>query len=790
MSTLTQQLYSQSHWLADGSQTVWNFSFSGGYISREHVKAYTRGPLEDDPRVDLVLTPESFIGDFQIIIEPAVTVDHTLIIYRDTPKDLPLVDFADGANINEVSLDTVARQAVFVAAESADFLGVTTTADLAELAATAIANAGAAAASAANSLASANTAGTQAGNAAVSANASAASAVAASNSAAAAGASVTSAINTVLANMASTASSSTGTGMLGWLRAGTSAIATTLYRWLGWQSPSIFEFMTLAQIADYQAGTGSIDLTAAITAAEAARSPGESLIFPRGTGYATGSVVATKPGTWDFRGKLKKAGDGIYCTADDFTFEGNGVGEVEYTTSGTPGENRAIRALGSLSATHSISAPLAVGAMSFTDGSAAAGTLAARDWVAVIDNDVTNDILFEMHQVLSVAGSTVNLTTPVLQAFNTFTQQWIKVTPRKNVWVNRLKITSTSTGTACIGIDFNGGTVDCGITNCILDVKNGLPWNVYFGHNATIDHNVVKQQVGQKAAVSEIHGGSVSFNKFWSEDAVAGNGALLFETGVCFMDVIGNQAFGGTGGTGIFTFNYVTKCRVANNFAAGDGTTIGYDLTGARDNIFANNHGVNLAQGMRIASDTATTPDYTSIKNVVTGLHLRSCTTGVNIGAACTANTVDFEADSTVTTPYADAGSGNIITYRDQTDNTLKIVPRLKLDAALINKRVDAGWSGTLAINAALGNEFDINGVDSNVQTVPAPTNSKEGQVIVLTIRNVSGGALGAFTWNAIFKMAGSTMTLPGDNNSRSIMFRYNGTNWVEWFRSAADIPN
>lgn len=212
MSTLTQQLYSQSHWLADGTQTIWNFSFSGGYISREHVRAYTRGPLETDPRVDLVIAPEDFIGDFQISIVPAVTSGHTLIIYRDTPKDLPLVDFADGANINEVSLDTVARQAVFIAAESADFLGVTTTADLAALAATAIANAGAAAASAANALSSENTAGTQAGNAALSATNSATSATSSANSAANAAASASAAAGAVAALEAELAAVTAGNG--------------------------------------------------------------------------------------------------------------------------------------------------------------------------------------------------------------------------------------------------------------------------------------------------------------------------------------------------------------------------------------------------------------------------------------------------------------------------------------------------------------------------------------------------------------------------------------------------
>lgn len=118
MSTTLLQLYSQNHFAADGTQTVWDFTFANGYIRKAFVKAYYRDTIGN--RTELTVLEEDFIGEFQITISPAVPADYVLVIYRDTPKDAPLVDFGDGARVSEVSLDTVARQAVHIAAEVLD----------------------------------------------------------------------------------------------------------------------------------------------------------------------------------------------------------------------------------------------------------------------------------------------------------------------------------------------------------------------------------------------------------------------------------------------------------------------------------------------------------------------------------------------------------------------------------------------------------------------------------------------------------------------------------------------
>lgn len=100
----------------DGVKTAWEFNFAGGYISPEHVKAFT----EDTVTGELVIRPLTLIGPNTAEITPAVAAGLRLIVYRDTPKTAPLVDYSTGSILNESSLDKSNKQAVFIAAELAD----------------------------------------------------------------------------------------------------------------------------------------------------------------------------------------------------------------------------------------------------------------------------------------------------------------------------------------------------------------------------------------------------------------------------------------------------------------------------------------------------------------------------------------------------------------------------------------------------------------------------------------------------------------------------------------------
>jgi len=106
--------------LGDGVKTDWEINFSGGYIRREHIKAYVTQPSGvNEP------TALAWLGPNTVQIVPPVPNGYAGAIYRDTPKDAPLVDFTDGAIISEQTLDITTKQAVFAAAEMVDKFATT-----------------------------------------------------------------------------------------------------------------------------------------------------------------------------------------------------------------------------------------------------------------------------------------------------------------------------------------------------------------------------------------------------------------------------------------------------------------------------------------------------------------------------------------------------------------------------------------------------------------------------------------------------------------------------------------
>lgn len=115
-----RQLYSRQVWLSDGTDSLWNFQFTGGYLDKTHVKAKMTSPDGLTSELIPINYSADFIGPFQLQVIPVIPAGYQFTIYRDTPKDLPIVNFVDGGRISEVSLDTNAKQAVFIASETID----------------------------------------------------------------------------------------------------------------------------------------------------------------------------------------------------------------------------------------------------------------------------------------------------------------------------------------------------------------------------------------------------------------------------------------------------------------------------------------------------------------------------------------------------------------------------------------------------------------------------------------------------------------------------------------------
>jgi len=108
--------YSMQSFQGDGTTGPWEFNFAGGYIEQTHVKAYRYDP------VSATTAPQTltFIGPNQVTTSEVIPADQFVVVYRDTPKDIPLVDYVEGAIMDEENLDMTAEQAVFAAAEMVD----------------------------------------------------------------------------------------------------------------------------------------------------------------------------------------------------------------------------------------------------------------------------------------------------------------------------------------------------------------------------------------------------------------------------------------------------------------------------------------------------------------------------------------------------------------------------------------------------------------------------------------------------------------------------------------------
>lgn len=104
-----------------------------------------------------------------------------------------------------------------------------------------------------------------------------------------------------------------------------------------------------------------------------------------------------------------------------------------------------------------------------------------------------------------------------------------------------------------------------------------------------------------------------------------------------------------------------------------------------------------------------------------------------------------------------------------------------------------AARSLTYGTTIAVDQRAQINRItvtNNTAFTISNPTGTRQsGQFITFDVYNNSGGAMGAITWSSQFKLAGA-FTNPATGQHRTITFWYDGTNWYEMNRAAADIPN
>lgn len=92
-------------------------------------------------------------------------------------------------------------------------------------------------------------------------------------------------------------------------------------------------------------------------------------------------------------------------------------------------------------------------------------------------------------------------------------------------------------------------------------------------------------------------------------------------------------------------------------------------------------------------------------------------------------------------------------------------------------------YSPSITPDLALGAIVTIVVTNNVAFTINAPLNPITGMEWILVIRNTSGVAMGAITFNAVFKLP--AFTNPATGNQRSMHFYFDGTNHREVIRGS-----
>lgn len=225
-------------------------------------------------------------------------------------------------------------------------------------------------------------------------------------------------------------------------------------------------------------------------------------------------------------------------------------------------------------------------------------------------------------------------------------------------------------------------------------------------------------------------------------------------------------------------FNIVFKgCTFRNNNTAGGAvlSSPGVEFAGVGGSQFA------LFSGCNFIDDSGN--NYQAYPVVFNGAFTWSNVIfqGCNLNAYAGAYSVGQVGGATF-------GSGVFITPDCQNISAnLPTLGTMFYPNAWASKWYQLTYSSSVTIDSRIANAFKLRATDANALTINAPTNPTIGQRFALTIENLSSGAMGTITWNAIFKM--SAWTNPANGNGRTIDFQWNGGNWVQVSQTGVDVP-
>lgn len=125
------------------------------------------------------------------------------------------------------------------------------------------------------------------------------------------------------------------------------------------------------------------------------------------------------------------------------------------------------------------------------------------------------------------------------------------------------------------------------------------------------------------------------------------------------------------------------------------------------------------------------------------------------------------------------AGSGSFTTLSS-----------IALTSTLLNLvEVTLTYGATVSVNADAATIHKLTVTNGTGFTIANPSNPSTGRLLILRIRNTSGGVMATPTFDTLYKLPDFSVTKPGNGFQRFVAFVYDGTNWNEIFCSPA-VPN
>lgn len=121
-------------------------------------------------------------------------------------------------------------------------------------------------------------------------------------------------------------------------------------------------------------------------------------------------------------------------------------------------------------------------------------------------------------------------------------------------------------------------------------------------------------------------------------------------------------------------------------------------------------------------------------------------------------------------------------------DNTANTRTGYAMTGPLVLPVVTVTYATTMTPDATAGEVFTITANNGTGFTIATPTGGTTGQFITITVKNTSGGALGAVAFGGGYKL--SAWVSPATGQSRSITFQLKNGAWEEISRTPNDVPN